>query len=75
MYFIELWLIFRKFRSYERSELQVHRIAQQYSKYNYNLDLIEMMRGKSVFFISYIAFFIVSIYISYCVHILLYISS
>ena len=24
MYFIELWLIFRKFCSYERSELQVH---------------------------------------------------
>ena len=24
MYFIELWLIFCKFRSYERSELQVH---------------------------------------------------
>ena len=25
MYFIELWLIFYKFRSYERLELQVHK--------------------------------------------------
>ena len=33
MYFIELWLIFCKFRSYERSELQVHR--------ELNLELID----------------------------------
>ena len=29
MYFIELWLIFRKFRSYERSELQVHTVRRR----------------------------------------------
>ena len=38
MYFIELWLIFRKFRSYEHSELQVHKnIAYAFASFAGNI--------------------------------------
>ena len=58
MYFIELWLIFCKFRSYERSELQVH---NNLLVYNQSSDF--SVTFLSAFFLTYFIVYLIYTYI------------